>query len=458
MAPVPAPQEVDRGVDHDRVGGSDEPREPADSGRAEEDVHERRVGEEELQGDGGGDPAEHPGVAPPPELSQRQRERPARQQVGRFDQDEQVDGRGTGLLSRRPCPDEALVHPERAEQEQERHQDHPSHLGGTDERVVRASGRPGHGAGLATFQRQRQPEQDSAGEVDPEDLHGGDGQAGAQQDRRQDHQALAEVGGQGEGDELDEVVEDAAALLDGGLDGGEVVVGEDHVGGLLRNLRAPASHGDADVGLLQGGRVVDAVTGHRDDLAPRLQRTDEAQLVLGGHPGEDVGPGRDVGEVRVGHGGEVPAPDDDRRAVEAGHADLNGDGASGPGVVAGDHLDPDPGPDAGGHGPDRRLPRRVRHGDQPQHLQVGTGEVVGVEPLTAALHRAGSTGQHPLPVRGQGVDHLQPRGSSQRLPVAGGAALCGAPGQDRLRRPLHVDGVDVTGRGAGVTGRHQSAF
>ena len=56
------------------------------------------------------------------------------------------------------------------------------------------------------------------------------GKVDADQDGCQDHQGLAEVGGQRPDDELDEVVEDAAPFLDGGPDRGEVVVGEDHVG------------------------------------------------------------------------------------------------------------------------------------------------------------------------------------------------------------------------------------
>ncbi len=46
-------------------------------------------------------------------------------------------------------------------------------------------------------------------------------------------------------------------------------------------------HGDADVRLLQRGRVVDAVAGHRDDLAARLQGVDDPQLVRGRHAGVD---------------------------------------------------------------------------------------------------------------------------------------------------------------------------
>ena len=47
------------------------------------------------------------------------------------------------------------------------------------------------------------------------------------------------------------------------------------------------AHGDADVGLLQGRAVVDAVAGHGDDVAAGLQRPGDAQLVLRGDPGDD---------------------------------------------------------------------------------------------------------------------------------------------------------------------------
>ena len=58
----------------------------------------------------------------------------------------------------------------------------------------------------------------------------------------------AEVRRELEPDELDDVVVDGPAPLDGGDDRGEVVVGEDHGGGLLAHLRAGDAHGHADVG------------------------------------------------------------------------------------------------------------------------------------------------------------------------------------------------------------------
>ena len=75
--------------------------------------------------------------------------------------------------------------------------------------------------------------------------------------------------------------------LDGMNERPEVVVGEDHPGGLLGDLAA-AAHGHADVRLLQRGRVVDRVAGHGDDQALFLHQASEAQLVLRRDPPEHV--------------------------------------------------------------------------------------------------------------------------------------------------------------------------
>ena len=77
----------------------------------------------------------------------------------------------------------------------------------------------------------------------------------------------AAAAGQAVEQEPADVGVDPAALLGGGDDGAEVVVGQDQVGGLAGDLGAALAHGHADVGAVQGGAVVDAVAGHRDDVA-----------------------------------------------------------------------------------------------------------------------------------------------------------------------------------------------
>ena len=66
---------------------------------------------------------------------------------------------------------------------------------------------------------------------------------------------------------------------------GEVVVEQHEVGGLAGDVGARAAHGDADVGLVQGRAVVDAVAGHRHDVAAGVAGPGDAQLVLRVRPG-----------------------------------------------------------------------------------------------------------------------------------------------------------------------------
>jgi hypothetical protein len=86
------------------------------------------------------------------------------------------------------------------------------------------------------------------------------------------------AGGEEVANDLFEIVKDDAAVLDGLDDRGEGVE-EHHVGGLDGNVGA-AAHGDADVGRLERGRVVDAVARHGHD-AVLLELLDNAQLLLG---------------------------------------------------------------------------------------------------------------------------------------------------------------------------------
>ena len=72
-----------------------------------------------------------------------------------------------------------------------------------------------------------------------------------EQDEGEIGDQLGDVGRQDVGEELADVVEDRAALLDGRDDAREVVVDQHHVGGLAGHVGAGHAHGDADIGLLQ---------------------------------------------------------------------------------------------------------------------------------------------------------------------------------------------------------------
>ncbi len=68
---------------------------------------------------------------------------------------------------------------------------------------------------------------------------------------------------------------------------GRVGVEVDHVPGLFRG-RGTGVHRHADVGLGEGGRVVGAVAGHRDELAALLLLLDQRHLVFRRRLGEEV--------------------------------------------------------------------------------------------------------------------------------------------------------------------------
>ncbi len=105
--------------------------------------------------------------------------------------------------------------------------------------------------------------------------------SGKPEERAEEHHPdLAGVRGEGVANEPADVVVDPPPFTDGGDDGGEVVVGEHHVGRLLGHLGAGDAHRDADVGVRKRRGVVDTVAGHGDDVAVRLPGLDDVELLL----------------------------------------------------------------------------------------------------------------------------------------------------------------------------------
>ena len=94
-------------------------------------------------------------------------------------------------------------------------------------------------------------------------------------------QDRADVGGELEAHELDDVVVDGPPFLDRTHDRGELVVGQHQRGRLLGHFGAGDAHRHADVGGLQRRRVVNPVAGHRHDMPLGLQGFDDTHLVLG---------------------------------------------------------------------------------------------------------------------------------------------------------------------------------
>ena len=85
-------------------------------------------------------------------------------------------------------------------------------------------------------------------------------------------------------------------------DAGEVAAHQRDVGGLGGDVGA-RGHGDADIGLRQRRRVVEAVADHRDAAALALQPLDRVDLAVGQHLGDHL---VDAGLPRDRLGGRAP--------------------------------------------------------------------------------------------------------------------------------------------------------
>ena len=93
----------------------------------------------------------------------------------------------------------------------------------------------------------------------------------------------------------------APALSYGVLYRRKVVVEQNHVGGLFGDVGARYAHGDADIGLLQGGTVVHAVARHGGDFTRALQRFDYSQLIRGRYAREHHAVLYSLVKLFVGH-------------------------------------------------------------------------------------------------------------------------------------------------------------
>mmetsp|Transcript_43283 Transcript_43283/g.111448 ORF Transcript_43283/g.111448 Transcript_43283/m.111448 type:complete len:461 (+) Transcript_43283:594-1976(+) len=142
-----------------------------------------------------------------------------------------------------------------------------------------------HQIGLGLFECQRECRQDVCHQQVKKQLQPADGHRYAQHNRSHQAHALSSFDTQVEGDVLLSVVVDPAPLTHGSDNGAEVVVQEHQVGCVLGDRRARDAHGHARVRALQRGRVVDAVAGHRHDVALANERLDQCDLVGGLRPG-----------------------------------------------------------------------------------------------------------------------------------------------------------------------------
>lgn len=96
----------------------------------------------------------------------------------------------------------------KAPQEERPHEDDALDQHAGEDRSLGTARCAFHDALLLGFEGEHQPQQHRGRHVDPEDLHGQDRQRRDEEDGGQHDETLAEVGRQGPGDELGEIVED----------------------------------------------------------------------------------------------------------------------------------------------------------------------------------------------------------------------------------------------------------
>jgi hypothetical protein len=140
---------------------------------------------------------------------------------------------------------------------------------------------------------------------------------------------------------------------------------------LFGHVGAGDPHGDADIGALERGRVVDAVSGHGDDVALALERAHDAQLVLRVDAGEHPHLLDDRVELAIRHGAQLGAGDEPRSRLE--YLQLPGNCLGGRRVVAGDHDRADVRPLGGRDGDLRFRARGVDHADHPEQHEIVLG-------------------------------------------------------------------------------------
>jgi hypothetical protein len=152
-------------------------------------------------------------------------------------------------------------------------------------------------------------------------------------DRHRDDRRIHGLGDEQPRDPLD-VGDDPAPLSQHRRDRRERPVEQHHPGDRAAGLAARA-HRDAEIGLFERLHVVDAVAGHRHDVAGRLQRPDRGELLRGPDPAEDVRRRQRAADILLAQRGSVagraagryPGPPRDRRRRAR--------------RVAGQHLDRD---------------------------------------------------------------------------------------------------------------------
>jgi hypothetical protein len=126
--------------------------------------------------------------------------------------------------------------------------------------------------------------------------------------------------------------------------------------------------------VLQRGRVVDAVAGHRHDLAAALPRLDDLELVHRRHAGIDGHLIDDRRELAVAHSGKVVAGQ--LPVARAVNADFRGHGHRRQQVIPRDHDRADVNLAAHAHRFLRLVAWRIHHSNQAEEREIALNRLL----------------------------------------------------------------------------------
>mmetsp|Transcript_14088 Transcript_14088/g.38770 ORF Transcript_14088/g.38770 Transcript_14088/m.38770 type:complete len:974 (+) Transcript_14088:288-3209(+) len=146
-----------------------------------------------------------------------------------------------------------------------------------------------HDTILSWFDGGDESKGDGTDQVTVEDLDWGEwGIIQTAKETEEDGHSLGVVDWSVDEEDLAEVVPDDTTLTDSGNDGGEVIIGEDHLGSLAGDIGSFLAHGDSHIGGLQSWGVVHTISGHTGDFSLGLEGLDDLDLVLWRGAGENV--------------------------------------------------------------------------------------------------------------------------------------------------------------------------
>merc|ERR1719188_213732 len=309
-------------------------------------------------------------------------------------------------------PESVLCHDDKVDEESSAGLDHTNlTVGHGDQSLIDkfvSEGVPGlslHDVGLCLLVGHGDGGHHVGSQVDTQDGDGSKRKWDISQDEEKEGGDLGNVGGQGVGDGLLQVVKDKTTLLDSSNNGGKVVIKQDHVSGLFGDVRSSDTHGNSNVSLLESRRVIDTISSDGNNGSHSLTTLDNDQLLLGRGSGEDnlSVVHQDLINLLLGHLLDLSSVDDassgisgvdvldidslllgnvlDSVGVSGDDSDVLCDGLGGDGMVSGDHDDLDTGGSALGDGVRDSGSWRINHGhetDESESLQ-GEVDILGVE-------------------------------------------------------------------------------